>query len=1676
MRLHDLFLRAAERWPDQPAIDVPPGPDRPRRAVTSYAALAAAARALAARLQPFVHGECVVAVLLPRTSHRLYAAQLAVLQAGAAHVCLDPVFPEAHLAHVLHDSGAVAVLTTGAFAARCVRAGVARERVLDVDAPCPSAPGPPLAAPAWSHDQSLAYVIYTSGTTGAPKGVRLEHAGAVSLVQSGVERFGIGPGDRIAQGSSPAYDSSIEETWLALAAGATVVVLDDDTVRLGPDLVPWLRAERITILCPPPTLLRAMDCADPRRELPGLRLCYAGGEAMPPDLAELWGAALWLENGYGPTECTVTCVRGRLWPGEPVTIGTPVPGCTAWLLDAALQPVADGEAGELCLSGLGLARDYLGQPALTAQRFPTVPGIGRLYRTGDLARRAPDGRLFYLGRIDAQVKLRGHRIELEAVEAALAACDGVREAGCCVQSQGGTDVLVAFVVPDDPLAPPAAPQLAAALRATLPTQMVPARFVPIAALPKSIGGKLDRRALAARGAPPEATAARDHRGPPPRTDRERALAAAFAACLPGVEAVAVDDDFFALGGDSLRAAQLISRLRRTADTEQLTVRDVYAAPTVAGLAARAHRRHAAPAAAAPDATVRAPHPLPMTLGQTAWLLLLLLGGSAMAWLLGFVLLPWLLADFGLLGTVVLAPVVGTALLVLHTVAALWLTALAKALLIGRYAPGRAPAWGSFHLRHWLVVQTARLVPWDLLAGTVFVGAALRVLGARIGARVHIGRDVDLAHGGWDLLDLGDDATLQREAHLALVEPDAGHLVVGAVRVGARSTVAVRAGMGAGTSLGADAELTPLSFLAPGRHVPDGERWDGVPAQRVGAPAPPPPVDVAGRALSPLGYSLLLLGARLALGPLLLLPMAAAGLGAAALAGLDAARCLQWLYTDGPWSSPRAVAWLLAFVVVALPAQLLAQALLLRLLPRVPAGTHDRWSLSHARLSLRTSVLESAGVWLSGTLFWPAWLRLAGARIGPGAEISTILDVLPEHTAVGGWSFLADGIYLGVPQQRAGAVTVLPTELGARTFLGNHVVVPTGQRLPDDLLLGVSTIADATAMAAGSAWFGHPPFRLPRREVVTVDRRLTHTPSPLRRMNRVFWESLRLLLPAGPAALLLLWFDVVGRAAGTEDLRSVLLVSVPLATLAVGAALALAILATKWLLLGRVRPGQHALWSCWASRWDFHYVLWNRWGRALLTQLEGTLWLPWYLRAMGMHIGRRTLLGSGFAQVVDPDMLRIDDGATVQAMFQAHSFEDRVLKIDRVHVGAGATVGRGTVVLYGAELGAGSHVAPHGVVMKHEHLLPGHAYAGVPTDAVAAPAPVAALPADLPPPRPARDRDRALDVARGLAVLGMILVHFVPDDGIAPLAALHGRPAALFVLLAGMSWAIQAEHRRQRPGLWRYTARRALALAVTGWLFWRFVWPTEVLLPFALMLPLVVLLVHRGTGALLLATAALLLAAPVLTGLLGGYVDVDCLEDGTHLANASFGWHTLRYFAFDGSYPLVPWLALALSGALLVRRDDGGARHARGAFVLALPLAAVLAAANHFAGALDELAPELAPFLGATWQPTSLPFLLQIGAVAAAVATGLQWWQRARGLPPAAEAVARFGRASLTHYLLHIGLVYAPLRLWWPAEDWSFAVGLAAAAGYVAVAMPLTWLWFRRWQKGPFEALWARASG
>ncbi|MBL7223545.1 MAG: AMP-binding protein [Candidatus Brocadiae bacterium] len=1004
-------------------------------------------------------------------------------------------------------------------------------------------------------------------------------------------------------------------------------------------------------------------------------------------------------------------VRGEIRPGEEVSIGRPVPGMYAWVLDESLQEVPDGTSGELCIGGVGLARGYHRSPVLTDEKFPVHPELGRIYRTGDLVRRDHRGDYFYLGRIDSQVKLRGYRIELEEIESHLVECPGVREAACCVQGQGVEQRLVAFVVPQQADAPPCFDGIEATLRDVIPAHMVPSRFGLLSRLPTTVAGKLHREALPEIGMP-EREAEREVVAP--RNETESAIAEVFRSALGLEGGVSIHEDFFwDLGGDSLAAAVTISELRGDERTAGLTVRDLYDARTVSELAERAcapsgEREPVAEECGRPEGNRILAGAI-----QGAWLLTWLMVGATAAYVASFIVMPFLLRGLGLITFILLAPVLAWGLLVIYAPLSVLLAAVLKKLLIGRYREATAPVWGSLYLRNWMVQQAVRIVPWSLIQGTVLMNWALRMLGARIGKRVHIHRGVNLLQGGWDLLEIGDDVTLCQDAAVRLVDVRDRQLIVAPVRIGDGATVDIRAGVSGHSIVGENAYLTAMSWLRYGDEIPTGERWDGIPARPAGRAPGPAPLSGDDRCYSPAWHGVLLILARFGVGLLSSAPVVALVIGLVLAYGLDSEGVLQWLF--GPSFSATVVMPLILVVVLLPPVSLVIQAVVMRLLGAIQPGVISRWCPGYVRIWLKAGMIDAAGGWLSGTLFWPAWLRLAGMRIGRKSEISTIIDVPPECVEVGEESFFADGIYLGCPRIHRNTVTVAPTSLGKNTFIGNHAVVHAGQQLPGDLLLGVCTVADDQVVQQNSSWFGHPPFELPRGGPVTDDRRLTHDPSLIRLVTRLFWESIRFLLPVAPLVSVLIWFKGLRAAAGGVSWLVYWVGIVPGFVCALAVGFCLLVLLAKWTLLGRVKPGQHPFWCCWCSRWDFLYVVWSSYARRILAALEGTPFIHWYLRAMGAKVGRGVVLGGAFAQVVDPDMLEFLDGATVNNHFQAHSFEDRVLKIDRVKIGQRASVNSGAVLFYGADVGTLAWVGPHSVVMKHERLLPETCYVGCPTE-------------------------------------------------------------------------------------------------------------------------------------------------------------------------------------------------------------------------------------------------------------------------------------------------------------------------------------------------------------------------
>ncbi|MFE9321437.1 amino acid adenylation domain-containing protein [Nocardia sp. NPDC052278] len=515
--------------------------------------------------------EDVVAIGIPRSVDSVLAVW-AVTKSGAAFLPIDPTYPAERITHMMTDSKAALGITAGSIPARLPddTEWLTFDNLDEAD-----------SGPITDGDRvrplridDIAYVIYTSGSTGLPKGVAVTHRGLGNCAIALQAVMCVESGSRTLHLASPSFDASVLEMLLPLSEGAAMVIAPSD-VYGGDELAALLDREHVSHVLISPSALSTIDHT--RWPLPDLEYLIVGGEDHGSQLVEHWGVDRKLINDYGPTETTVTATRSPLAAGEVVTIGGPIRGVSVWVLDQRLQPVPVGVAGELYIAGDLLARGYHHRAATTAGRFVACPWASgrRMYRTGDVVRWTGNGRIQHLGRSDFQVKIRGLRIELGEIDSALAAHETVAYAATIgYRNDAGTQLLVSYVVaaPDHSID---TTMLTEYVADRLPSYMVPSSIMVLDQIPLTPVGKLDRRAL------PKPVFADRKPFRAPQTPTEHAIAGAFADIL-GADTVGLDDSFFALGGDSIMAIQLVARARSAGAT--FTARDVFERKTIAGLA------------------------------------------------------------------------------------------------------------------------------------------------------------------------------------------------------------------------------------------------------------------------------------------------------------------------------------------------------------------------------------------------------------------------------------------------------------------------------------------------------------------------------------------------------------------------------------------------------------------------------------------------------------------------------------------------------------------------------------------------------------------------------------------------------------------------------------------------------------------------------------------------------------------------------------------------------------------------------------------------------------------------------------------------------------------------------------------------------------------------------------
>ncbi|MFD5836397.1 Pls/PosA family non-ribosomal peptide synthetase [Streptomyces collinus] len=1244
--LVDVFEASVRSYPDEPALD-------DGMSCLTYRALAVEVDRMRRRLASAGVGLADrVGVRAPSGTNELYIAILAVLATGAAYVPVDAEDPDERADLVFGEAG--------------VRAVVGAGRQITVHEPGAA----PAARPGVEHD---AWIIFTSGSTGKPKGVAVSHRSAAAFVDAEAALFlteePIGPGDRVMAGLSVAFDASCEEMWLAWRYGACLVPVPRSQVRSGADLGPWLVEQEITVVSTVPTLAALWE----PETLNDVRLLIFGGEACPPELAQRLvteGREVW--NTYGPTEATVVACASLMTGQEPIRIGLPLDGWELAVVDEAGEPVPMGGSGQLVIGGVGLAR-YL-DAEKDAEKYAPLESLGweRAYRSGDLVKAEPEG-LVFLGRADEQIKLGGRRIELGEVDAALQALPGVAGAAAAVRTaRSGNQLLVGYVVTQDGWDHATA---VGKLRAELPAALVPL-LAPVEELPTRTSGKVDRNAL------PWPLRDLEADGPAEQLYGTEAWLAEQWTAVLGIPVTGALDDFFAIGGGSLAAAQLTTRLRTR--YPGVAVLDVYQQPVLRKLARRLEK------SARDDEARRTIAPVPrraqivqtlllvplFTLLGLRWTVALAVLGNllpAYAWL------PtgpwWLLA----LGAVVLFSPPGR----------LALAAGGARLLLRGVKSGRYPRGGGVHLRLWTAERLA-----EFSGATSLTGSWLQRYARALGAKV--GPDVDL-HSlppVTGLLKLGRGAAVESEVDLSGHWLDGDRLEIGTVKVGAHAVVGTRSVLFPGARVGKRAEVAPGSAVAG--QIPTGQRWAGAPAVKLGKAKRNWPKERPRRGTS-WGVLYGLTGLALTALPVL-----------AAVAALLAARVFV---TPGSVLTGAA----LAVVPATLTYGATYAVLLLIAVRLLSLGLREGTHPTHSRVGWQAWTVTQLMDRSRETLFplyaglvTPVWLRLLGMRIGRGAEVSTVL-ALPSLTTVGEGAFLADDTLTAPYELGGGWMRIGRAEIGRRAFLGNSGMTAPGRSVPDGGLVGVLSATPKKAKK-GTSYLGLPPVKLPRA-AAGGDQSRTYAPPARLLWARGLVELCRIVPVFCSAGLAVLTMATLCALGPWAPLLSGLVL------LTAGGGAALVSIVAKWALVGRHRSGEHPLWSSFVWRNEladtFVEVLAVPW---LAGAVPGTPVMTAWLRGLGARIGKGVWVESYW--LPETDLVTLRDAATVNrgCVLQTHLFHDRILRTDTVVLREGATLGPGGIVLPGSTIGARTTLGPASLVMAAESVPDDTRWLGNPIEA------------------------------------------------------------------------------------------------------------------------------------------------------------------------------------------------------------------------------------------------------------------------------------------------------------------------------------------------------------------------
>jgi len=1228
----------------------------------------------------------------------LHVAVLGIVKAGASYVPLDREMPAERVETVLKEVGAK---------------GYISDEKLHLDCPLFTIVSRPKAdeliyiTPGAKPD-NWAYVLYTSGSTGKPKGIPIAHRQICHLVRAEQTVLEINSDDKVYQGFSVSFDMWCEETWISYFAGATVWVADATTAKSIDELADVLRKQRITILHAVPSLLAVME-----DDVPLLRIVNAGGEACTTQVIARWSVpSRRFYNSYGPTETTVTATLITLKPGDPITIGIPLPNYNLAVVDEQLNLLPSGERGELIVTGAGVCKGYINLPELTKQKFVAKPASlselpgDTLYRTGDAAIINADGSIDFQGRFDDQIKLRGYRIELGEIENQLSNLPDIAAAAVAVQKDAnGQDHLAGYVVCDDPVTMNQQ-HIRNELAKVLPAYMIPSVIMQLPEMPRLPSGKINRKALPVPAMLLENAASITNEVidlDAPMGDR---VIAALRKFFPN-RAIELSNDFFTdLGGHSLLAAAFVSRLRREANIPQASLKDIYQHRPLNELVKFWESKPVTEAKAK-----RVFNEVPKTRFFLCWLaqtfsLLLLYALFAVQ-----IFFPYLGYYYVVEETKNIPYAIVTALCMFCFIPPLFsLFAIGvKWLVIGRMKEGDYPLWGSYYFRWWFVKTMQRLLPSQFLNGTPLYGGFLRKMGVKVAKDAQLSA---ITIGAEDLVTIGSDVSISSQVVLNNAFVEDGMLKLRSIYLGDHAYIGSSAIVGGGATIEAWGELQDLSFLQEGKTIKSGEVWQGSPAmlkEKKAIEDLPQPLFVSKGTRRK--YSIIFTLSLLIFPFVVLLPLLPTIIIINNLDNSTGDYDFSYLIV----TPSLALSYIIVFTLVTV--------VLTRLLQwGIKPGKYPIYSWFYVRKWFADQLMTLSLIVLHpiyATVYISLLFRALGAKVGKNTEISTASSVTHPLLEIGKGAFVADAVTLGESDIRGQQLILDRTVIGNNSFVGNSALIPQGYNLPGRMLIGVlSTPPNKEQLEQDKAkdWFGSPAIALPRRQASrTFATELTARPSPGRILARSIVEFIRILIPESVILICSILF-----IAYTHDLLVasswwVIALKLPFYYLFfMGLPTFLVTVVLKWLVVGIYKPEQRPMWT--SKVWRSEAITSTYEALSvpfLLDFMKGTPWLPIVLRLLGVKTGKRVWMNT--TDITEHDMVHIGDDTALNEDCgpQTHLFEDRVMKVGPVKIGKKCSIGARSIILYDSEIGDNVNIEALSLVMKGENLQSSSSWGGSP---------------------------------------------------------------------------------------------------------------------------------------------------------------------------------------------------------------------------------------------------------------------------------------------------------------------------------------------------------------------------